>query len=188
MSIRTPGAGARLVTHHGVTPRVAEDVFVADTARVIGDVHIGPGSSVWYGSVIRGDVFHIRIGARVNIQDLSVVHVTTDRHATLIGDDVTVGHRAILHGCSVGSRCLIGMSAVVMDGAVIGDEVMIGAGALVTPGTIVPPRTLAIGSPARVRRDLTEDELRFLSQSAGHYQRIAASYLAEGPQATESTA
>ncbi|MEZ4265829.1 MAG: gamma carbonic anhydrase family protein [Myxococcota bacterium] len=155
-------------------------MFVADTARIIGDVQIGAGSSVWFGTVVRGDVFHIRIGKRVNIQDLSVLHVTTGRHATLVADDVTIGHRAILHGCVVEARCLIGMSAVVMDGAVIGEESMIGAGALVTPGTIIPPRSLAIGSPARVKRALNAEELRFLSESATHYQSIAKSYRDDG--------
>lgn len=176
MSPLTPGADPRLVAHHGVFPTVARDVFVADTARIIGDVHVGAGSSVWFGTVIRGDVFHIRVGERVNIQDLSVLHVTTGRHATIVDDDVTIGHRAILHGCVVEARCLIGMSAVVMDGALIGAESMVGAGALVTPGTIIPPRSLAIGSPARVKRTLTEGELAFLTESAGHYQRIASSY------------
>jgi carbonic anhydrase/acetyltransferase-like protein (isoleucine patch superfamily) len=169
----------RIITHHGVRPRLAADVFVADTARVIGDVHIGAGSSVWFGSVVRGDVFHIRIGARVNIQDLSVVHVTTGRHATHIEDDVTVGHRAILHGCTVESRCLIGMGAVVMDGAVVGAESMVAAGALVTPGTVLPPRCLAVGSPAWVKRELSPAELAFLTESAGHYQAIARSYMGD---------
>jgi carbonic anhydrase/acetyltransferase-like protein (isoleucine patch superfamily) len=180
MSLATPGADPRLIAHHGVSPTVASDVFVADTARIIGDVQVGAGSSVWFGSVLRGDVFHIRVGERVNIQDLSVLHVTTGRHATIIADDVTIGHRAILHGCVVEARCLIGMSAVVMDGALIGAESMVGAGALVTPGTIIPPRSLAIGSPARVKRALTEEELAFLTESAGHYQRIARSYRIDG--------
>ncbi len=180
MSQATPGADPRLVAHHGVSPTVAADVFVADTARIIGDVHVGAGSSVWYGTVIRGDVFHIRLGARVNIQDLSVLHVTAGRHATIVADDVTIGHRAILHGCVVEAHCLIGMSAVVMDGAVIGAQTMVGAGALVTPGTIIPPRSLAIGSPARVKRALTEEELALLTESARHYQRIAASYRDDG--------
>ncbi len=169
--------GLTVVDHHGVTPTIGPRVFIADTARVIGDVHVGEDSSIWYGSVVRGDVHHIRVGARVNIQDLSVLHVTSGRYPTIVGDDVTVGHRAILHGCTIGARALVGMGATVMDQAVVGEESMVGAGALVTPGTIVEPRTLVIGSPARPKRPLTDEELRWLRASAGHYVELAATYL-----------
>lgn len=159
-----------------VWPRIAEDVFIAPHATVAGDVELGPGSSVWFGTVIRGDVFPIRIGARTNVQDNSVIHVTTDRHATIIGDEVTIGHRAILHGCTVESRCLIGMGAIVMDRAVIGEGSIVGAGALVTEGTIVPPGSLVLGAPARVKRPLTEDERAQLASSAAHYVEIARNH------------
>jgi carbonic anhydrase/acetyltransferase-like protein (isoleucine patch superfamily) len=157
-------------------PRIAEDVFIAPHATVAGDVELGAGSSVWFGTVIRGDVFPIRIGARTNVQDNSVIHVTTDTNATIIGQDVTIGHRAILHGCTVEDRCLIGMGAIVMDRAVIGAGSMVGAGALVTEGTIVPAGSLVLGSPARVRRPLTEEELSQMLVSASHYVEVARIY------------
>ena len=182
----SPMADPRIVTHRGVTPTFGEDVFVADTARVIGDVVMGPQCSVWYGTVIRGDVFHIRIGARVNIQDMTMIHVTTDRFETRIEDDVTIGHKAMLHGCTVGRGALIGMGATVMDRAVIGEESIVAAGAVVTPGTVVEPRTLVVGSPARPRRALREDELADLRKSASHYVDIAAVYLSEGHGKTRS--
>jgi carbonic anhydrase/acetyltransferase-like protein (isoleucine patch superfamily) len=150
-------------------PNLAADVFVAPGAVVIGDVVAGSGSSVWYNVVIRGDVQPIRIGARTNIQDLSMVHVTSGRFSTTIGDDVTVGHRAILHGCIVENGALIGMGAIVLDGAVIGAESIIGAGAVVTQGTRIPPRSLALGSPARVIRELRDDEVAGLYRSAAGY-------------------
>ncbi len=149
----------RIVTFQGHSHVIGADVFIADTARVIGRTEIGAGSSVWYGSVIRGDVFWIRLGARVNVQDGSIVHVTSGRYATEIDDDVTIGHRAVIHGCRIGARALIGMGAIVMDGAVIGEESIVGAGALVPPGKVFPPRVLVVGSPAKVVRDLTDDEL-----------------------------
>ncbi|MCA9548679.1 MAG: gamma carbonic anhydrase family protein [Myxococcales bacterium] len=159
-------------------PQLAPDCFVAPNAYVIGDVHIGAQSSVWFGAVVRGDVFHIRIGARTNIQDNSVVHVTTDRHATIIGDDVTVGHRVILHGCTVEDGCLIGMGAIVMDRARVGAGSLVGAGALVTEGMEIPPGVLVVGSPARVKRPLTEAERAHMSWSAPHYCDVAADYAA----------
>jgi len=155
---------------------LGEAAFVADTARVIGDVVLGAHTSVWYGAVVRGDVMPIRVGARVNIQDLSVLHVTGGRFALVIEDDVTVGHRAILHGCTVRRRALIGMGATVLDGAEVGEEAFVGAGALVTPGTIIPPRTLAVGSPARVKRPLTQAEIESLEESAAHYAELADEY------------
>jgi carbonic anhydrase/acetyltransferase-like protein (isoleucine patch superfamily) len=164
----------------GISPRLHPSVLVMEGGRVIGDVEIGEGSSIWPGTVVRGDVHHVRIGARTNLQDGVVVHVTTDRHATLIGDDVTVGHRAVLHGCTVKERCLIGIGAVVLDGAVVGPDAMVGAGALVTPGTVVPPGTLALGAPARVHRPLTDEEKASLREHAAHYVELAARYRAEG--------
>ncbi|MEC9072800.1 MAG: gamma carbonic anhydrase family protein [Myxococcota bacterium] len=156
------------------------EVFVADTARVIGDVCLGDHTSIWYGAVVRGDVHHVRIGDRVNIQDLSVVHVTAGRYPTIVHDDVTVGHRAVLHGCTIHQGALVGMGAVVMDQAVVGEWAMVGAGALVPPGAVIPPRTLAVGSPARVRRDLNQEELDWLTYSAEHYRKLAQTYMADG--------
>jgi gamma-carbonic anhydrase len=158
-------------------PRVGRDAFVADTARVIGDVQLGDSCSVWYGAVIRGDVFHVRIGHNVNIQDMAMIHVTTDRFETCIEDDVTIGHRASLHGCTVRRGALVGMGATVLDEAVVGEGAMVGAGALVTPGTQIEPHTLWTGVPAKFRRLLTPDERAHLTGSAAHYVVIASAYL-----------
>lgn len=157
-------------------PKLANDVFIAPGAHVIGDVVLGEAANVWFNTVIRGDVFPIRIGARTNIQDNSVLHVTDGQYATTVGEEVTVGHRVILHGCTIEDRALIGMGSVVMDGAVIGEESLIGAGAVVTPGTQIPPRVLALGSPCKVVRDLKEHEIGFLKASALHYVELAAKY------------
>jgi len=150
-------------------PVVDPTAWIADSAQVIGDVVIGTESSVWFSSVIRGDVNRIRIGSRTNIQDLCVLHVTRGRYPLTVGDEVTVGHRVILHGCSLGNRILVGMGAIIMDGAVIGDDVIIGAGSLVTEKTVVDPGTLVLGSPARVRRQLTAEEKQWLLRSAANY-------------------
>ena len=164
----------------GKTPRLHESVFIAETAVVIGDVEIGPDSSVWFGSVLRGDIHWIRIGARTNIQDQSMIHVTGGSHPTLVGDDVTVGHRVTLHGCTIKDRCLIGMGATVLDGAVVGEDSLVGAGAVVPPGMVIPPGKLALGAPARVKRDLAPAEIAsFLSSANGYVQR-ARDFLAEG--------
>ncbi len=165
-----------LYEHLGIAPRLASDVFVADTATVIGDVEIGAQSSVWFSTVIRGDVFPIRIGARTNIQDGSVVHVTGGKAKTTVGDDVTVGHMALLHGCTVGNACLIGMGSIVLDGAVIGDECIVAAGSLVSPGTVVPPRSLVMGSPARVKRALTDQDLAWVREAGRLYVDYAATF------------
>lgn len=164
------------IEHDGCRPRLGADVFVAPSAVLIGDVEVGAESSIWFGTVLRGDVFHIRIGCRTNIQDNSVVHVTTGRHATLVGDDVTVGHRVILHGCTVEDGALIGMGAIVMDRAVVGVGAMVGAGALVTEGTVIPPGHLALGSPARVKRRLTDGERNGLVEAARQYVSLSARY------------
>jgi carbonic anhydrase/acetyltransferase-like protein (isoleucine patch superfamily) len=157
-------------------PVIAADVFIAPTAVVIGDVQIGAGSSVWYGAVIRGDVHWIRIGERTNIQDLSVLHVTTGTAPLKIGSDVTVGHRAILHGCEVEDECLIGMGAIVLDGAKIGTGALVAAGALVPVGMKVPPGVLVAGIPAQVKRSLQPEDLERQRQSARHYRDLAAQH------------
>ena len=162
----------------GIAPRLGEGVFLAETAAVIGDVVIGARSSVWYGAVVRGDVFHIRIGAETSIQDNTVVHVTGGQHATHIGNRVTVGHSVTLHGCTVGDRCLIGMGSTILDEVVIGEGCVVGAGALLTPGTIVPPGHLVLGAPARVKRPLSDTERGWLDASADRYVELASRYLA----------
>jgi len=164
----------------GASPRLHGSVLLMEGSTVIGDVEIGEGSSLWPGAVVRGDVHSIRIGARTNLQDRAVVHVTTDTHPTVIGDDVTVGHGAVLHGCTVRERCLIGIGAVVLDGAVVGPDALVAAGALVPPGAVVPPGSLAMGSPARVARQLTDRERAHLLESAAHYVELSDRYRAEG--------
>src|SRR5512142_2235556 len=165
-----------VAAYEGRQPRVAASAFLAEGSVVVGDVEIGDGSSLWFGTIVRGDVNHVRIGARTNVQDLSVVHVTTKTHPTVIGDDVTVGHRAVLHGCTIGDRCLVGIGAIVLDGAVVGPDALVGAGTLVTPGTVGPPGTLVLGAPARVKRPLSADEMAFLRTSAANYAGYASRY------------
>ena len=159
-------------------PRVHPSCFVEDSAQVIGDVELGEDSSVWFNSVLRGDVNPIRIGRRTNIQDLTMIHVTSNRYATNIGDDVTVGHHVVLHGCRVGNRVLVGMGAIIMDDVEIGDDCIIGAGTLLTPGTKVPPGSLVVGSPGKVKRAITDEERAFLLESAKHYVHTAAEHRA----------
>lgn len=163
-----------------VAPKLGDGVFAAETAAIIGDVEIGDRTSIWYGAVIRGDVFHIRIGAECSIQDNTVVHVTTNTHATHIGNRVTVGHRAIIHGCSIADESLIGMGAIVMDGAQVGRHCIVAAGSVVTPGTVVPDGHLALGSPARVVREVRGGEIEHIGSAADQYVELAASYIAAG--------
>jgi carbonic anhydrase/acetyltransferase-like protein (isoleucine patch superfamily) len=157
----------------GSMPKLGQNVFVEETAVVLGDVVIETDSSVWFLSIVRGDVNAIRIGSRTNIQDLCVLHVTHDTHPLIIGDDVTVGHRVVLHGCTIKDRVLVGMGAILMDGVVIGEESVIGAGALITEGSVVPPGSLILGSPGRVKRSVTDEERAWIRQSAANYVRYA---------------
>jgi len=161
----------------GKSPIVGEDTFVAETAVLVGDVQVGRRSSLWYGTVLRGDVYHIRIGDDTSIQDNTVVHVTSGRHATSVGSRVTVGHSAVLHGCTIEDDCIIGMGAVVMDRAHIGRFCVVGAGALVTPDTIIDEGQLVLGTPARAKRALTEEERGWIHTSAQHYVELARHYL-----------
>ncbi len=161
----------------GLAPKIHATCYVEHSAQIIGDVEIGEQSSVWFNTVIRGDVNRIRIGRRTNIQDLSLIHVLKDRHATTIGDEVTVGHHVVLHGCTVGNRVLVGMGAVLMDGVVVEDDCVIAAGALLTPGTRVPTGMLAVGSPAKPKRPLTPEEREWLSRSAANYVEYALAYM-----------
>jgi carbonic anhydrase/acetyltransferase-like protein (isoleucine patch superfamily) len=153
----------------GIRPKLGRDVFVAESATVIGDVHLGDEAGVWFGAVLRGDYMPIRVGARTNVQDNAVVHITAGINGATIGDDVTVGHSAIVHGCTVGNLCLIGMGSVVLDGANIGDESFVAAGSLVTPGTIVPPRSFVMGRPAKVVRPVRDEDLAWIRASAAAY-------------------
>ena len=159
-------------TFCGKTPKLGEGSWVAESAQVIGDVELGPRASIWFGCVVRADFQPVRIGEETNIQDLSLIHIafTKDQKiGTFIGPRVTVGHRAVVHACTVGELCLIGIGAIVMDGAEVGAETVIAAGSLVSPGTKIPPKSLAMGSPARVKRSLTDGELAFLRESAANY-------------------
>jgi carbonic anhydrase/acetyltransferase-like protein (isoleucine patch superfamily) len=164
-------------SYQGKTPQVGDETFVAENAVLVGDVIIGARSSIWFGAVLRGDVFHIRVGDETSIQDNSVVHVTHGRYATIVGNRVTVGHSVNLHGCTIGDRCIIGMGSVILDAAAIGERTIIGAGSVVTAGSNIPPGTLAVGSPARAKRDLTPDEIAWLDVSAAHYVELARAYL-----------
>jgi carbonic anhydrase/acetyltransferase-like protein (isoleucine patch superfamily) len=160
-----------------VVPKLGADVFVAETAALIGDVEIGDQSNIWYGTVLRGDVHEIRVGARTNIQDGTIVHVTSGRFGTYIGSDVTIGHAAILHACTLGDLSFVGMGATVMDGAVVEDGAMVAAGALVTPGKRVKSGELWAGSPAKLMRALSDDDLKAFKLSALHYVELAHQYL-----------
>ena len=170
----------------GLFPRIAEGVYVDDAALVIGDVSIGRDSSLWPQVVARGDINRIAIGARTNVQDGAVLHVShvgpfnPEGAALVIGDDVTIGHRAVLHGCTVGDRCLIGMGAIVLDRAVLAPQVMVGAGALVTGGQVLDSGFLYLGQPARRVRPLTERELAYLDYAAAHYVELARHYRGGG--------
>ncbi|MCK6418175.1 MAG: gamma carbonic anhydrase family protein [Alphaproteobacteria bacterium] len=168
---------ALILPYKNILPKIDPGVFIAPNATVIGDVTIGAESSVWFGAVLRGDVNDITIGARTNIQDGSVIHVTYQLQGTYIGDDVTVGHMALLHACRVGNRCLIGMGSIILDGAVVEDDAMVAAGSLVTPNKVVKTGQLWGGRPARYMRDLTPQELDHLKWSANHYVGLSRAYL-----------
>ena len=173
-----------LLNFQSWTPQLDKNAWVAEGSSVIGRVKMGEDSAVWFGCVVRGDVHHITIGKRSNIQDLSMIHVThhkkpdeSDGNPTVIGDDVTVGHRVMLHGCTIEDACLIGMSATILDGAVIGKESIVGASSLVTKNKVFPPRSLIMGSPAKVIRTLTDKEVEELYASASRYVSFKNQYL-----------
>jgi carbonic anhydrase/acetyltransferase-like protein (isoleucine patch superfamily) len=165
-----------IIAFDGQVPQIDCTAWVHASAQVIGDVAIGAHSSVWFNVVIRGDVYPIRIGARTNIQDNSTIHVTGGEWSTTIGDDVTVGHGVILHGCRIADRCLIGIGAIILDGVEVESDCLIAAGSLLVPGTRIPSGHLAKGSPATVARPLRADELAHLKQSAANYVAHAARY------------
>jgi carbonic anhydrase/acetyltransferase-like protein (isoleucine patch superfamily) len=156
-------------TFQGVSPRLHPSVFVADGAQVIGDVEIGEDSSVWYNTVLRGDVNPIRVGGRTNIQDLTMLHVHKGGFPCAVGDDVTVGHHVVLHGCTIGNRVVVGIGAVILDGVIVEEDSFIAAGTLLTPGTVVPRGSMVMGAPGKVKRALTSEEREGLLASAAGY-------------------
>lgn len=163
--------------YRGTSPKIHPTAFLVETATVIGDVEIGEYSSVWFNAVVRGDVNYIRLGQKTNVQDNSSLHVTRETAPLVIGDEVTIGHSVVLHGCTVGDRCLIGMGAIILDHAEIGPDSLVGAGAVVTEGTKVPPRSLVIGTPGRVVRNLKDFEVERIKQSAENYVGYSRNYL-----------
>ncbi|QQX80357.1 gamma carbonic anhydrase family protein [Shewanella sp. KX20019] len=175
-----------LRSYKGIVPQLKNDVYIDEACVLVGDITLDDDSSVWPLVAARGDVNHIYIGKRTNIQDGSVLHVTRkspslpEGQPLIIGDDVTVGHKAMLHGCRVGNRILVGMGAIILDGAVLEDDVILGAGSLVPPNKVLKSGYLYVGSPAKPARPLTEAELAFLPQSADNYVRLKNEYLQEG--------
>lgn len=161
-----------IIEFEGKEPKIDGSAFLAASATLIGNVTISECASIWYQSVIRADVNHVRIGKYTNYQDFCMIHVT-DKFPAEIGDYVTVGHRALIHACKIGNNCLIGMGSIVMDGAVIGDNCIIGAGALVTQGTNIPPGSLVLGAPGKVKRHLEENEIEGIRESATRYYKYA---------------
>ena len=172
-------------SYQGITPKLGNATFIDPTAVVLGDVELGDDVSVWPLTVIRGDMHRIRIGNRTSVQDGSVLHIThagpfnPDGFPLIIGDDVTIGHQAMLHGCTLGSRILVGMGAMVMDGAVVEDDVIIGAGSLVPPGKTLKSGLLYVGRPVKEVRALTEKEMEFFTYTAGNYVRLKDKHMAE---------
>lgn len=161
---------------NNISPNIHPTAFVTDDAIVIGDVELGEDASVWFGSILRGDVNCIRIGARTNIQDGTVIHVNSDTHSTILEHEVTVGHRVTLHGCYVETGCLVGIGSILLDGVRIGKNSLVAAGSLLTPNTIIPPNSLVLGSPAKVKRPLTLDELNSLPRFWKTYVRLKEQY------------
>lgn len=163
----------------GAQPKIHESVFIAENATVIGDVEIGENSSVWFNSVLRGDVNYIKIGARSNVQDGSVIHVSSKTHPTVLEDEVTLGHRVTLHGCHIETGCLIGIGAIILDGVRVGRDSLVAAGSLLTPNTLIPPRSLVLGSPGKVKRQLTPDEIYNLARFWQNYTELSKVYKLE---------
>ncbi|GGN02193.1 MULTISPECIES: gamma carbonic anhydrase family protein [Shewanella] len=174
-----------LRTYQGIHPQLGDNVYVDPASVLVGDIALDTDASIWPMVAARGDVNHIRIGKRSNVQDGSILHVTRksasrpEGHPLIIGDDVTIGHKAMLHGCKVGNRVLVGMGAIILDGAILEDDVILGAGSLVPPGKVLQSGYLYVGSPAKQARPLTEAELKFLPESADNYVRLKNEYLAE---------
>ncbi len=168
--------GATVLTWNQYTPQIAADVFIASGARLMGQLTIGSLANIWFNTVIRGDVNYIQIGEKTNIQDNTTVHVDSRKYPTIIGREVTIGHNAIIHACTIGDGALIGMGAIILDGAVIPEQSLVAAGSLVSPGKTFPPRMMIKGQPAVAVRPLTEAELVALARSASHYVQLSQSY------------
>ena len=166
-----------LHAYNGIHPKLGRGVFIAEGAQVVGDVEIGDDSSIWFNAVVRGDIHHIRIGQRTNIQDGSVCHVMRGECPVVLGDSVTIGHGVVLHGCTVESRCLVGMNATLLNDVRIGEHSIVAAGALLPEGMIVPPRSLVMGMPARVRRELNDEEVGSIAGYAQRYYEYKNAYL-----------
>ena len=162
-----------------IKPKLGRDVYISESAAVIGDVILGNEVNIWFGAVLRGDMHYIRVGSRSNIQDNAVVHVTTTVSPTTIGKNVTVGHGAIIHGCTIEDNCMIGMGSVVMDDAVVGAGSLIGAGALVPPNMKIQPKSLVVGMPGKVVREVTDEEYQMIIDRPQEYIDLAEQYLKE---------
>lgn len=163
----------------GVHPQIHPSAFIADSAQIIGDVHVGEQASVWFGTVARGDMYYIRIGDRTNVQDNCVLHTRIGELPTILEDEVTIGHGVTLHGCYVEHGSLIGIGSILLDDVRIGAQSLVAAGSLVSPGTVIPPRSLVMGMPARVKRPLTEEEVRGLARNWQNYVEYSRYYLTE---------
>lgn len=170
------GQNGSIITYKGITPKLHKSVFLCEGVRIVGDVEIGEDCSVWYNSVIRGDVHYIRIGKGTNVQDLCMLHVTNNKYALNIGEYVTVGHSVTLHGCTVQDRCLIGIGATVLDDALVSSNSLVGAGAMVREGFVVPEGVLVAGVPAKIIRDLSEAELNWVRKNAENYVAYTKEY------------
>ena len=163
----------------GVEPQIHPTAFIAEGAQVIGDVHIGEQSSIWFNTVVRGDMFYIRIGDRTNVQDNCVIHTRTGSHPAILEDEVTVGHSVTLHGCYVEQGSLIGIGSILLDDVRVGAQSLVAAGSLLSPGTIIPPRSLVMGAPARVKRPLTDEEVAGLDLFWKNYVAFTLAYRKE---------
>ena len=170
------GNNGSIITYKGITPKIHESTFLCEGVRIVGDVEIGENCSVWYNSVIRGDVHYIRIGNGTNIHDLSMLHVTNNKYALNIGEYVTVGHSVTLHGCTINDRCLIGIGATVLDNATVNSNSLVGAGAVVRENFVVPEGVLVAGVPAKIVRDLNDDELNWVRKNAENYVGYTKEY------------
>lgn len=168
---------SNILPYRGKLPKIDPTVFIAPTAVVIGDVEIGAHSSVWFNTVIRGDVYYIRIGSNTSIQDGTVLHVTTGLYATVIGSEVTMGHNVVAHGCTIKDGALIGMGSILLDDVEVGEQSLVAAGALVPMGMKIPPRSLVMGAPAKVKRELTPDDLKRMEMNWQHYVDLKNDYL-----------
>ena len=166
----------------GVYPQIHATAYVDPSAQVIGDVHLGEESSIWCNCTVRGDIFHIRIGDRSNVQDNSVIHVRNGTHPTILEQEVTIGHSVTLHGCHVERGCLIGIGSILLDDVRVGADSLVAAGSLLSPGTIIPPRSLVMGFPAKVKRELTEQEVAELEVFWKNYVQYTREYKEEGQQ------